>query len=1631
MNGHIWRRVLVASVAVIALSVYTVGLGLAPPLAAAPPAPRGDLARPGALPPWFTAVPGGTGAVGASTTTQPRALPTWFARGETLAVTASPAQDIRSRTPDNVDTDISQATASEPHAPYEHQYYVPFNDTNLWTLFDDKNTGLPGARSCHRGRQVAGTLVSSIFLIASSDRTIFYYDHWEDGYDDEPRIPGGTTEVGVLDAGASKVFQDYIDPALVADTNTHYHDGRDRITVVGEQATIVRMAYPEIPGSVLAAAWEVPERADWSREYLATLGEDLDFNGATTDDHDFAGLEIMAAITPTEIYYNGILAATLGPGETFFIDGANDGPAGGGVDSADRITATNDIQVQMMTGGCGRSVSAHGYTLQPVDVWDVSYWAPVPGFDCPVDPGISSYTDADTDIYLHNPHPDDISVTVTSNMDTVAITIPSNSSVSVLAETGWEDICTGNGGAHLYSSATFWGLAVVDTSTNRDTEAEMWDWGYSLVPESRLSSQVVVGYAPGNSLSPPTDNGNMAFVTAITETEIYVDLDQDGLPDPFDMNGDGDQSDQDVFGVDEWDEPFSALGIPIQAGQALRVGDPNDHNLEGALIYTLDLDARIAVAWGQDPCVAEGGPPYLDLGYTIPPLSIPRLSKVDDLAIDADLTGGVSPGDTITYTLVVHNNGRGVMNDVILTDPLPYTDTDFVTGSVRVTTPPPFTAIEYSDDGINFGDPASARIRAFRVTWPRIDPLQTVTATFRVQLQTDIPAKLEQISNQAVVGSSDTDPILSVDPDDPDDPDTDTPTGQPLLSIDKRVSPPMVQPGGRITYTLVVSNYGNGVALLTAITDVLPSWMEYVPHTLDLSWPIAQVEITTRTLTSTSSFHGNYADDFDLTVTQTTHYAGNDGSLRWSTDWTEVNDLFPSDPNSGEVRVWLDGNALSEPAHLWITDTDAVASGVRRTMDLSDFVSPTLRYYVSGTVERDGDDWYRVEVNEIPQLQDQYTGTYKLEEITLLPVAGNPTVTLGLFAAGGSYHFDHIAIFESDPFRVVTRTLVEEYTVLSYTTRTGGDPVLYDPLTGHMVITEGMRLPVDGDGFITATFQAQVQSPLTDGLTLSNTACTTSSNWLNILSDPCDDATIQTRASHVLSITKTALPSPARIGGPLTYTVNYTITGNEAVEGAVVSDTTPVNTTFYSATPAPVAHPGVGNRGPVIWQVDGLWPPASGITQTTGSLAMVVRVDYPLISGTLIHNAVIITDTTGLTDTDEVTTPVYIAPGLDLIKTVEPEHTVPNMPFTYTLRIVNTGSYSFTALHLKDHLDDRGDFQYILGSGDPADPDIIVMPDLEWLDLVPDVVDPLLPGESITVSYQVSTTTAANDIYTNTATVEGVYPGGTLTDTDDATVAIVDPAVAVDKSMVKQDTAPDAHNYVTFTISVTNVGPSAIAVLPLLDEYEPYSLTFQYSDACAVPYPDAMSEDANVGLMHWHDLTGPAPNCFGHNLLPDQTFVVTTVFLITSTGTATNTATVCGATDVYGNRVADVQDSETISNTITLVQLRYFRAMAENSAVRLEWATALEVDCVGFYVYRDRDATMGDAQPIAYVPATGPGSTYSHVDRDVTSGQAHWYWLTEVNTGGEETLYGPVRAGVGPDALSVRIYLPLIKKDWR
>ncbi len=1185
--------------------------------------------------------------------------------------------------------------------PTAHQYFVPFNDENLWTLFNDKST-------CHVGNPISQTLESYTFLVSSYDGTIYHYDHWEDGYDPDPLQPSPSTESGILDAGAVQLFQSDIDPAQVGQGPPYYYDGRDRITIFGEKAVVVRWLFPTNPGVILGAAWEVLEVADWGYNFVATVGEDLDFSGTGVEDHDFSGLEVMAALPDTQVYYNGALAATLGPGQTFFVNGANDGPGGGGVDSADTITATGPIQVQMVTGACGDAAySAHGYTLQSLDLWTNDYWSPTPGFDC---------KNFDSDIYLHNPNDNPINVTATSNLGTASVSIPANTTLSLLDYVannfGWTDISTGTWGVHLYSADAFWGMGVGDSSSNGLGNSTTHDWAFSLVPVSQLSSQAVVGYAPGNNAVPPTNNANAAFVTAITDTVVYVDLNQDGLPDPFDMDGDGNANADDVFGVPDWDEPISALGVPLQAGQSLRVGDPADRNLAGSIIYTLDYQHKLAAAWGQDICRASAGAPYLDLGYTILPLPVPTLAKWYDLAIDADWTGDVSPGDTITYSLVLHNNGLGSMNNVVLTDSLPYTYTDFVVDSLQVSTPSVPSAIEYYE-GVSWDTTPISDAQKFRIVWDTLNAGDLVTITCRIFIHTDIPITITHISNQAVVSSDNTDPRQSENPFDPSTPKTITPIGRPLLSISKQVTPTLVEPGDLITYTVAVTNSGTGVAIDLSISDVLPLGIDYVPGTLALTWPLLTKEITTRTVTRTAFFHGYYADDFDLGLTQTTGFAGSDGALDWLTDWS---DDEGNDPNLGDITVQNDpagaliGPGYPGPGYLQIIDENDLDNLALRTADLSEFRAPLLRHYVRGTNDLDSNDNYRVEIDGTPELVEQYDGGYTLRELDLAGYAGNSSVDLAFVAESGldaneAYGIDIVSIYETDPERLVSATLSWEQTV--YTTTVGRDPVSYDPLTGQMVITEGVRLPA-GE-IIIATFQARAGVPLTNGLVLTNTAYLTASNWLFRSSPTFAEAAVQvTNSSHTFALNKRGEPDPVLTGGLLTYTLSYTASGNSPAPNTLIVDTVPADTTFVTATGGlDIDHPPVGGTGDVTWHLGTLLTATSQITYQVGSVDLVVQVD-PDASVPFIANTAWISDETGTWSEGGVTTTLVSGADLSLTKVGEPDPVAAGETLTYTLTVYNAGPSAAQGVVLTDTLPPEVIFQAA------TPPYVSLPPDVVW-----------------------------------------------------------------------------------------------------------------------------------------------------------------------------------------------------------------------------------------------------------------------------------------------------------------------------
>ena len=109
----------------------------------------------------------------------------------------------------------------------------------------------------------------------------------------------------------------------------------------------------------------------------------------------------------------------------------------------------------------------------------------------------------------------------------------------------------------------------------------------------------------------------------------------------------------------------------------------------------------------------------------------------------------------------------------------------------------------------------------------------------------------------------------------------------------------------------------------------------------------------------------------------------------------------------------------------------------------------------------------------------------------------------------------------------------------------------------------------------------------------------------------------------------------------------------------------------------------------------------------------------------------------------------------------------------------------------------------------------------------------------------------------------------------------------------------------------------------------------------------------------------------------------------------------------------DLAGSGTINNIRfftqpTAVELLYFRVeRPAGGDVNLSWATAAEIDNLGFYIYRGSTLNLGAAERIHFEPAGGgsAGHTYSYTD---SPGAGTWfYFLSDIDTHGVETFHLP------------------------
>lgn len=563
------------------------------------------------------------------------------------------------------------ATASNP-APSQ-VYYVPFPE-------DNQLAGYFGISTVS-----VDPLAVFVGFSASQDNTVIYYDHWEDGYEEDITDPKqSTTQVfgdgnpdngyppgnagDLIAAGTVFSLRNYVTTTTLQSVLDF--DARDKIASF-KPISVTKTSFPAVTNTLLAGCVEVFEHGLWGNEYRVPVGSNMPTTTATasltTDANifEYSAISIMAGTAGTTVQIdadnNGIFeqTLTLGEGQCSYVAGVS---VGG------RVLSDKPIQVVLFTGRPGSTYQSRDTSLLPIYRWSSSYYAPV-----------STISANATVVFLYNPGATAITVSYdyrssSSAYTTATVSVPAGGNARV---TLTESDGTSNFGAYKFYTTgttppTFYAFCAVDAANVALTSNQAYDGGFTLVGQPSLTTQVLVSLGIGRdpfSTANFSENGNLVWITTAgngnTLETVYVDYNGDNAGLSVDMNGN-----------------YYDVAYSLRELEQKKLVDP-DGDQSGMLVYTLNPNVKIAAAWAQDPSVAAPGQPGLDVSTLIPPLREGDGSKKSSIALDADGDGYRSAGDTLEYDIRTINTARtAIVGPFTVKDALPV-DLDYVSGTAK------------------------------------------------------------------------------------------------------------------------------------------------------------------------------------------------------------------------------------------------------------------------------------------------------------------------------------------------------------------------------------------------------------------------------------------------------------------------------------------------------------------------------------------------------------------------------------------------------------------------------------------------------------------------------------------------------------------------------------------------------------------------------------------------------------------------------------------------------------------------------------------------------------------------------------------------------------------------------------
>ena len=378
-------------------------------------------------------------------------------------------------------------------------------------------------------RKISSTATAPIHTLISvtisTNGTVVYWDHWEDGYEDplDPSMQSTTVVWGDgnaangcapnhgllctdendrLFAGQAVILENSVELPRALDTHVLY-DGGDNIKTTYPVA-VTRGAYAQKPGSLLAGATEVYDTGyGWGTVFLSPVGTDTNID---TDAFQYVALYCQAKEDNTTVAFNGGKSATLNKGETLVYEY---------VHVSDELTASKPVQVHIVTGDRGSMYEMRWFTLLPRGLYSRSFVAPV------------GNTKAGVALVFFNPNEASVDVTYqwlsSDSTESVTVTVPSLSNrFSTAIPTGSGAFIDSDGGEIIV-------MAIVDTMG----EGQIYDWGFPVMPRDSLTPQVLVGLGYGCTSNVCDSKGprSVIYVTPVEDADLFVDFDNDGTVD--------------------------------------------------------------------------------------------------------------------------------------------------------------------------------------------------------------------------------------------------------------------------------------------------------------------------------------------------------------------------------------------------------------------------------------------------------------------------------------------------------------------------------------------------------------------------------------------------------------------------------------------------------------------------------------------------------------------------------------------------------------------------------------------------------------------------------------------------------------------------------------------------------------------------------------------------------------------------------------------------------------------------------------------------------------------------------------------------------------------------------------------